>query len=300
MVGRSSQLRYVNIALFAAATVVVLLVVEKLFEFSGSSYSLYDTRGPGQVTLYLLVLILCAGFVRYVARASVGDYLGRYWRERGRAGRGFLTMFGSAVIASLVIYSCFALVGQLGWSETGWQTFSAGVARKTVVALLVVVVLATTEELIFRGFLMRYLRFDISAGATIAAVLVSSFIFAMVHKFTDLSAWLDPANAPLFIGLFVLGVLLCVTYLSTGSLACSIGVHSGLLGTKVFLRETNLFDMGYQTWWLGNSPDIREAPLIWLAFALMAVSIYLARDPLRRAFAIETSVAIETGGSGSA
>ncbi len=39
-------------------------------------------------------------------------------------------------------------------------------------------VLATSEELIFRSFVVRYLRWNTSAGVTIAAVIVGSAIFS--------------------------------------------------------------------------------------------------------------------------
>lgn len=97
--------------------------------------------------------------------------------------------------------------------------------------------------------------------------------------------------ASLLFGLFLLGGLFIVTYIASGSLACAIGMHAGLLGFKVFLRRTDLLDYQPDVWWLGGSEDIRLAPITWLLMVLIGIFIWVTRRQLRRHFYIEPAVA---------
>lgn len=286
-------MRYLLICLFIPSMLVPVLAVEWLFRVTGSGLSLTDTRGAGQVTLLALVLLMVAAYARFVAREQPFGFFLRYLREWRRALAGFAA---ALLFASLVVtagYLGFAAMGSVGWSEAGWAAMSWKTLERTVVALLVVVVLATTEEILFRVFLMRYLRWNSSAAVTVGAVVFSSFVFAASHNLTDPLAWFTPSDFPLFVGLFVLGVLLCVAYLATGSFWCAVGVHAGLLGSKVFLRKTNLVEVDPQALLLHDSYDLRMSPIVWAVFAGMALVIFLARHRLYARFAIERPVVSE-------
>ncbi|MCV0395319.1 MAG: CPBP family intramembrane metalloprotease [Rhizobiaceae bacterium] len=283
-------MRYLLICLFIVSLLIPVLAVEWLFTAIGSGLSVTDTRGAGQVSLFVIVLAMVMAYAKFVAGEEPLGFFGRYLREWKRALAGFAVALLFASLVVLAGYLGFAAMGSVGWSEAGFAAMSWKIAERTVVALFVVVVLATSEEILFRVFLMRYLRWNTTIPVTIAAVVFSSLVFAAVHNLTDPLAWFTPEQFPLFVGLFILGVLLCVTYLVTGSFLCAVGIHAGLLGSKVFLRKTNLVEVDPQALFLQDSYDLRMSPIVWGVFAGMAVAILLARHWLYPRFAIERPV----------
>ena len=97
-----------------------------------------------------------------------------------------------------------------------------------------------TEELMYRGVLLRALE----SKGKVFAVVVSSLVFAAVHL-----TGLDPnqfwLSAAVFLPpLFVLGVILAVITLRTGRLGPAIFLHSGLnlLPAFVLLLPTELLE----------------------------------------------------------
>lgn len=283
-------MRYLLICLFIPSLIIPLAAVEWLFTATGSGLSLTDTRGAGEVTLFVVIFAMVAAFSRFVAGGRPLLFFELYRRQWRRSLAGFLVMLAFATVLTVAGYLLFALAGHVGWDREALARLGPKIASRTVVALLVVVVLAISEEILFRAFLMRYLRWSTRPLVTVGAVVFSSFVFAASHNLTDPLAWFSPDEARLFLGLFLLGTLLCVSYLSTGSLFCSVGLHAGLLGSKVFLRKTEILIVSPDVWWLGHSQDLRMAPVVWLLFAGMAVAIFLARKRLYARFAVETPV----------
>lgn len=283
-------MRYLYICLFMAVLPVPVILLEFAFQSSGSGLSVHDTRGVGQVSLYLVILLMILAYSRYVARDDNYAFFRLYLMQPMRMAAGFAAAAVFAVSIVVAGYLSFAAIGQIGISDEAVAAFDLDVAERTFVALIVVVILALSEELIFRVFLMRYLRWNTSVPVTVAAVIFASLVFAAAHNVFDPLAWFQPDDRRLFIGLFLLGVLLCTAYLSTGSIACAIGIHFGLLGHKVFLRKTGLLEVHSDHWWLGNDADLRMAPVAWALFSAMAVAILLCRHGLYRRFAIERPV----------
>ena len=284
-------MRYAYICVFLLFVPIPVALLEGIFSLTGSGLSIFDTRGAGQVLMLLTVLVTVLAFVQFVARDSIAGFFGVYMANWKKALAGFVTMLA---LAWSVVIAAYAVVGMLGfvqWSSEGWEAMNLHIAERAAVALLVVLVLATTEELMFRVFLMRYLRWNTSAAVTVGAVVFSSFVFASLHKLGEPAAWFSVEEFKLFVGLFLLGVLLCVTYIVTGSFWCAVAIHSGLLGSKAFLRKTNLINVETgSSWLIGDSADLRRAPIVWLLFIGLAVAIYLMSRTLNARFAIERPV----------
>jgi len=91
-----------------------------------------------------------------------------------------------------------------------------------VLQLFVVFTISTVEEWFFRGFLFESLREDYS---NITTVYISSFIFASTHFIRPFSDWL--LLVPEFLGLFLIGIILALSRVYSGSLYFSIGIHAG-------------------------------------------------------------------------
>jgi membrane protease YdiL (CAAX protease family) len=280
--------RYPSLVGLSLAIAASLAVLETAFRAGSVGVSIFDSSGPGQVALLAVPLLLIALFIRYVAAGNPLEFLGLYWQDQRRARQGFLFFLLATTLVVVGFYCVFALLGIVSVSSEAVQALNHTVLLRTVVALLVVLVLATSEELIFRAFIFRHLMFDASPGAVASAMVVASLIFALLHNLTDPLAWFTAEQFPLFVGLFILGFLLCVTYYSTGSITCAIAVHAAFLGSKVFLRRTELLDVNQQMLMLENSADMRMSPVVWGLWIAMALVIFLARHWLRERFAVET------------
>lgn len=282
-------MRYLLVCLLIAAIPVPLAIIEVLFQITGSGLSIFDTRGVGQVTMLASILLSVLAFAVFVARDRLIPFLRLYTREWRTALKGFVVFLLVTWALVIVGYIGVALAGRVAWSSEAWEAMTPRMVERTFVALLVVLVLATAEELMFRVFLMRYLRWNTSAIVTIGAVVFSSLVFAAAHNLENPLEWFSAEHFPLFFGLFLLGVLLCVTYLVTGSFWCAVAVHSGFLGSKVFLRRTELLDVQTGSWWLAND-DLRMSPIVWGLFGGMALVVYLLRARINPRFAVEKPV----------
>lgn len=274
-------MRYKNLFLLMICLTLAGCAVDAALRLFNAPISLTDRSGPGEILVFVIVLPSLLWFAQAVGGVNAFAFLRAYAREWRRILRGFGFTLLLALTAMFVIHVVLAYTGTLAWSQEAWANLTPHVWKRTVTSLLVVLVLATTEELIFRGFVLRYLRWNSSTTVTVAAVLVSSVIFSLSH----IIALGSDATGPLLFGLFCLGVLLGTAYVATGSLACSIGVHAGLLSFKVFLHRTGLVD-----YLSGERDDLRMSPSLWMALLLAAILLIVLSKWLRPLFWIETAV----------
>jgi membrane protease YdiL (CAAX protease family) len=280
--------RYRNLIIFIVALGAVAFLVEQGFRFAGLPWSLTDRKGVGEIALFIIAILPMLWFSKAIAGVNPLDFAFAYGREGRRVVRGFLFMFLTGTLFMILAYVVLGLLGELRWSQAAWQNLSMKIAVRTVTALLVVLILATTEELIFRGFVLRYLRSDITPKVTVAAVLASAAIFSLSHVIALQSALNEPDYVPLLFGLFLLGVLLGTAYVVTGSIACSIGIHAALLGSKVFLRRTELVEFSPDGM-LGGTSDLRVGPLSWIVLILAACVLVYFRGWLSERFRVESA-----------
>jgi membrane protease YdiL (CAAX protease family) len=280
-------LRYFQTTLFILFLGVAALVVEAMLRLFHSSYSLTDSRGPGEWSFLAIALAAMLLFTWYVARIDSLQFIARYMMQWRRTLKGFLLMFCATMLLAAAGYLVLAAFGYVQWSQAEWENLRVGVVEKIAIALLIVLVLAMVEETIFRAFVLRYLRYNDSLWVTVSAVVVSSAIFSVSHLVALIDVWHLISKAALLTGLFTIGLLLGTVYVVTGSLACSIGVHCGLLGFKVILIRTHVVSL-VPDWLVAD--DIRRAPLAWLAFLLSTLAVILWRRRLHAAFSVETAV----------
>jgi membrane protease YdiL (CAAX protease family) len=280
-------MRYLYLAILIVALAAGIAGLEFAFELAGGSLSIYNKSGASIILLYLTALVIVGVFVAIAAPQSIGRYRRLYANHKAVAARGFATMFGLGSLMVIGLFVLLLITGNLTWAEDGPHRLATDFAGKMIIGTIGAIALAISEELLFRGFLLRYLRWNDSTAVTVSAVVVSSLIFAFVHNLRDPLGWLTPQLFPLFVGLFILGVLLAVTYLVTGSLWCSIGLHAGLVTVGEVLLRRHVIAIDFSPWWLGGANEIRMAPLVWLSFAVTAVIHYATRRDLNARFAIE-------------
>jgi len=158
---------------------------------------------------------------------------GARWIERRSAtemrlasfpiGLGGGTLVGAALFASVM--GILWLAGAYHWS--GW-----GAPPPLATMFLSVLAGATTEEIVFRGFLFRLVA---AAGGNWTALAVTSALFGLAH-INNRGATVTSSAA---IALEA-GILLGAAYAAAGSLWLPIGIHAGwnfaegpLFGTAV-------------------------------------------------------------------
>ena len=140
--------------------------------------------------------------------------IGWTWRHAGREViLGVILFvpffFGAAKFASLLLH-----VGLSGPSTTPPSFLQEKGIAEDFLAVLLVAVVAVAEESIFRGYLL--LRFQGALRNTVAAVLLSSIIFAVGHGY-------EGSAGLLTVG--VMGAVFAIIYLWRGSLIAVIVMH---------------------------------------------------------------------------
>jgi membrane protease YdiL (CAAX protease family) len=154
------------------------------------------------------------------------------------------------------------------------------------------VLIAVLEEAFFRAFLLCGLEDQLGS---LGALLTSSAIYAIVHVMRsparfyvmdfeplagaeNLTAYADriiqPENARLLLGLFLLGLVLGEAFLLTRRAYTSLGVHAGfVLGAKTWRVAVG----GAIPKWLAGpgSVPLVAAPAAWMLSAIMLTLLYL-------------------------
>ena len=293
--GLANMTRYRNLAFLILNIGLAAGLAEMAFRTFLPQYSITQRSGLGQITLYLIGLGSILWFTRWFAGINPLLFLIGYLRDWRRLLFGFATMFLLAFAAMIFMHLVMSLAGSAGIDWRNWEAMTPNIWGRTALGLLVVVILASAEEAIFRGFVLRYLRWNDTLAVTLGAIVASAAIFSLLHVIALQSAVREPNYVPLLFGLFLFGLLLGAVYVATGSLACSIGMHAGLLGFKVFQRKTGL--IAYQPdWFFGvrnNGYDLREGPAIWISLFVAACLFLLFQHWLSRRFRIETAFAAD-------
>ena len=137
------------------------------------------------------------------------------WTVRGARGD---ILLGCALFVP-VFFGAAALdqiLGSIGFSSPSTPLPSLQPSRSALemlTAVVLVAIVAVTEETIFRGYLM--LRFDIF-GSSSLSVLLSAFIFSLGHGY-------EGSAGVITVG--VLGAIFSLVYLWRGSLIAPITMH---------------------------------------------------------------------------
>jgi len=156
-------------------------------------------------------------------------------------------------------------------------------------ALLAAIAASTIEEIFFRGIFFQGLREDLGR---LRGYLSASFFFSVIHfvrpanhaVLIDADPWagirhlvssfhpfLDPGPLlPGFVGLFLIGVILCYAFERTGTLYLSIGLHAGWIFGLKTVRVFGDYARNDLSWIFGSSdPKIVSGAATWLGIVLL-------------------------------
>ncbi len=142
-------------------------------------------------------------------REQIGWKFGKFWQE---TGLGVLLYF--PVLYGIGLLESFLYSAGLAAPEKLPSFLTISGPDRLVLACVLVAVVAIAEETIFRGYLI--LRFKTVTGSTVAAVLLSSLIFALGHGYEGLAG---------MISVFILGIIFAIIYLWRKSLVAPMVMH---------------------------------------------------------------------------
>jgi membrane protease YdiL (CAAX protease family) len=182
--------------------------------------------------------------------------------------------------------------------DDGHNWTAAKIAGKTSLALLLALLIALFEEILFRGLLLTSLRHKMTA---IAAIAISSFYYAILHflksktsiAYSDLSIssgfqlmaeafanLLNPEIVSALIALFVVGVFLAMlrSHYPQGLGFC-VGCHCGWVWQIKTSKDLFNVNPHADYLFLVSSYDGVIGPLvsIWLTLAIIGFSLVSKR-----------------------
>lgn len=160
--------------------------------------------------LALTALVLYFVWRNGEAWASIG-WTRRRWGKEALVGVG---LFIPATVAASLLAALLAALGVPEPPTTVPEILRVEGPGEVALAVVLVVVVAFSEEILFRGYLL--LRLRPITGSTTAAVLLSSFVFALGHGYQGVTG---------VIAVGALGVIFALVYLWRRSLVAPIVMH---------------------------------------------------------------------------
>ncbi len=215
-------------------------------------------HGIGQVTFYLLFVFNVFIFQTYVNKES---FMSLGLKPHPGWFKSFLKGFVVGVFAFVFYTMLTKFAGVIDFKDR-WGF------ERIITAFFVAFSafgIATTEEILFRGFFFQTLLKDLPKWV---AILITGIIFVLFHDLANISNfWTVPKHMMLAGGLFCLSTLLCFAYLKSGSLYLPIAIHAGLVFGKVFFRKMKMVEVLDPTSYVwAIDGDARRGVMAWLLF----------------------------------
>jgi membrane protease YdiL (CAAX protease family) len=162
----------------------------------------------------LLTVFMMARFVDRVPISVFGLSFHTGWFRDLLLGVAFAAAMVVAVMGAAALF---------GGVDVRWS--ASGMAAQAIATIAVLSIAAFNEELVFRGY---PLQIFLKGIGPLAAMLLISFLFALLHVRNDGATWLSTVNT------VIAGVFLSRAYLQTRSIWLPYGIHVGWnVGTAV-------------------------------------------------------------------
>jgi membrane protease YdiL (CAAX protease family) len=150
--------------------------------------------------------------------------------------------------------------------------FATAWGKTLPLLLLVSLLIASVEELVFRGIFVNFLQQDYSLWLT---AIISSLIFALLHLI-----WEQKGTIPQLPGLFLMGMVLYLARLvAGGNLGIAIGIHGGWVLVLASLDTFDCYDYNDQVQgWLVGKKGQPLGSLAGVAVVLLTGILLLTID----------------------
>jgi len=219
------------ILLSALSILIVSLLVNPIACWLDPSFYLLANRGVGKIAFTTIVIMHILQLFFLGSRNFFELFLDRNLRffKNTQWIKEFLLFFSVFFTIHVILLSLFYYAGYAIYNPITSLPSLGSLALGFIATFF----LAWSEEVIFRGtlylYFSQYLR-------PITGIFVTSAIFALVHDLTN-PLNLITKNWKLGLGLFLLGILLNLTFVITNKLYTGMGIHAGLVFVKVVLRR---------------------------------------------------------------
>jgi len=141
---------------------------------------------------------------------QIGLYVGRIWLALLIG----LILFVPFTFAMGIVETAFQSMGLTAPTGTIKSLMASGGIWESILGLVLVIIVAFSEETIFRGYLIR--RFMSISSSPVFAVLLSSFIFSLGHRYEGTAGVAT---------VFIMGTIFAIVYLWRKSLVAPMVMH---------------------------------------------------------------------------
>ncbi|MBX9830624.1 CPBP family intramembrane metalloprotease [Candidatus Babeliales bacterium] len=268
------------VVLSALSFGIIFAMLEPLARLLDPSLTLFASRGAGKI----VQTILAISHVLLLLSLQPLSFLRTWFKQNIRflGSTSWLKDFFTMFIIFFTLHS--ALLGALwlaGYTHINpaWGSLSLGLLASMGFGFLATFMLAWTEELIFRGTVLPFLKQFLSP---LESIFWSALVFMLCHDFSNPLNLLT-VDYKLGLGLFLLGFMLALIFHISGKLYAGMGAHAGLVFVKVIMRRAPLliYLPASQLPWFVNA-DLRQSFLVHALFVLVIISLMIAyRDRLK-------------------
>ena len=258
------------LALSVLSFFLSFVLIQPVALFLDPTFSLLANRGVGKVALTSLAIL----HILFLLYTQSNSFCSRWlctnitFLTKKRWIPSFCAHFGLFFMLHWVMLIIAFLSDQLEIQGDWGHLLTPSMFGRLSFGLLVTFFLAWSEELIFRGTLFPYF---LQFFRPLSSILLTSTLFMFVHDLSNPLAMVT-TEWELGLGLFLLGIILNITYHIAGNLYAGMGIHAGLVFVKVILRRLPIvsYNSNY-AWWFAT--DLREAHIVHLLFALLIVGM---------------------------
>lgn len=261
---------------------VACLISYGLISFAGDIWP-YEKLISKTTQVLLILSIFPIKKVLNLSWSQIGFAPGKLFAKQ--LGQGLCLSIATLLPILLVLYFLDVHVWDTGREWTVGKIFG-----KLALGLFLALLIAVSEEILFRGLLFTALR---KYSALIGAIIISSFYYASLHflksktiiPFADItlistfqlmgeafSNWFNPAIISAWLALFVVGLFLALLRSqSRQSIGLSIGCHCGWVWQIKASKDLCNVNEHSDYLYLVSSYDGVVGPLVafWLALAVL-------------------------------
>lgn len=188
--------------------------------------------GASNLAALLIAMVLSVGltivFRLFIDRQTIASIGFHTHKHRNDAWVGLLLAIVLLGIGSLILY----FSGHLRWVD------ASGSGKDFFVAIIFMLIVAVSEEMVFRGYLLNNLLESFNKRT---ALIASALLFTVAHVF-------NPDLTPLaLVNLFLGGILLGINFIYTRTLWFAIGFHFGWNFLQGYILGFNVSGFSEQT-----------------------------------------------------
>jgi len=245
-------------------------IIQPLACLLDPTFNLLSSRGTGKIAFTMMVILQIVLLLACLSQKLFDKFLEIVFFFNEKAWLSKLSLYFALFLSAHMLFQItFFFFGYVHYNPN-WGILNITLLSKLAFGILVTFFLAWTEEAIFRGMIYTYFN---QFWNKIPSMLVTSLIFMFSH---DLSNPLNlvTKNWKLGLGLFLLGLLLNLIFVTTGKLYTAMGAHMGLVAVKVLFRRAPFFIFATSKnlpLWLHS--DLRQSLLVHLAFVFIIVIV---------------------------